>query len=164
MVSPNQDCASTVKTTIGGFQGQGKGLLIMPMPLDLSLLANATARLAEGLEQYRRDPSQTLLCDGLIQRFEFTYEVAHKTLKRALEAASASPEQYDKMPFADLIRSGNEQDLLLSEWPVWKSYRDLRAKTSHTYKEEAALEVLAAIDDFVREVIHLRDRLKTRFP
>jgi len=134
------------------------------MAFELDPLTNALARLQEGLEAYRQDPSNTLVRDGVIQRFEFTYELAHKALKRGLEAASASPEQYDKMPFADLIRSGNEQDLLLSEWPVWKSYRDLRAKTSHTYKEEAALEVLAAIDDFVQEVIHLRDRLKIRFP
>ena len=31
------------------------------------------------------------------------------------------------MSFADLIRSGNEQGLLLGTWPDWKRYRDMRA-------------------------------------
>jgi len=136
----------------------------MPMPLDLSLLANATARLADGLEQYRRDPSQTLLRDGLIQRFEFTYEVAHKTLTRALEAPSASPDNYDRMVFADLIRSGNEQDLLRKDWTAWKHYRDMRAKTSHAYPEAIAVEVVRDIPDFLAEAQFLLQRLVERAP
>jgi nucleotidyltransferase substrate binding protein (TIGR01987 family) len=135
-----------------------------PMVLELPPLANALARLKEGLEALARNPENTLLRDGVIQRFEFTYELAHKTLKRALETASASPEQYDHMAFADLIRSGNEQGLLLGDWPVWKKYRDLRAKTSHTYKESAALEVLAGIGGFVRDVEFLCGQVQARMP
>jgi nucleotidyltransferase substrate binding protein (TIGR01987 family) len=134
------------------------------MALEIAPLANAIARLQEGLAALAQDPENTLLRDGVVQRFEFTYELAHKTLKRALEAASASPDQYDRMVFADLIRSGNEQGLLLGDWPVWKTYRDLRAKTSHTYKESAALEVLAGLSGFLDDVTYLRDQLRTRFP
>jgi hypothetical protein len=60
------------------------------------------------LDLYRRDPSQTVIRDGLIQRFNFTYEIGHKILKRFLEATSPSPEQFDRTPFADLIRAANE--------------------------------------------------------
>jgi nucleotidyltransferase substrate binding protein (TIGR01987 family) len=134
------------------------------MALEIEPLANAIARLQEGLAALAQDPENTLLRDGVVQRFEFTYELAHKTLKRALETASASPDQYDRMVFADLIRSGNEQGLLLGDWPVWKTYRDLRAKTSHTYKESAALEVLAGLGGFLDDVTYLRDQLRTRFP
>lgn len=134
------------------------------MALEIPPLVNAISRLKEGLAALARDPENTLLRDGVIQRFEFTYELAHKTLKRALEAGSPSPDQYDRMFFGDLIRSGNEQGLLLGDWPIWKKYRDLRAKTSHTYKESAALEVMAGIDAFVRDVEFLRDQLLARFP
>jgi hypothetical protein len=41
--------------------------------------------LDEGWEAYQRDTTQTLIRDGLIQRFEFTYEIAHKMLNRYLE-------------------------------------------------------------------------------
>ena len=133
------------------------------MSLHLSSFETAVARLGEAVELYERDPSETLIRDGLVQRFEFTYELAHKTLKRALEARSPSPEQYDGMSFADLIRSANEQNMLLGDWPVWKHYREMRSKTSHSYDEAVALEVVSGTEGFLREAIFLRDRLRERF-
>lgn len=130
--------------------------------LDLSPLERAIERLIEGLARYRQDVGDTQIRDGLIQRFEFTYEISHKMLKRYLEFASPTPEQYDDMSFADLIRSGNEQGLLLGAWPDWKRYRDMRSKTSHTYDEDVALEVVAGIPPFLAEARHLRDELKAR--
>ncbi len=132
------------------------------MSLELTKLSNAIARLGEAMALYVQDPSQAIVRDGLIQRFEFTYEITHRTLKRALEEFSASPEQYDKMSFPSLIRSGNEQDLLRSDWPRWQHYRGMRSKTSHTYDEAIALEVVADIADFLAEATYLRDRLLER--
>lgn len=130
--------------------------------LDIRSLEKAIDRLAEGLARYQRDTTDTQIRDGLIQRFEFTYEISHKMLKRYLEATSASPDQYDAMPFADLIRSGNEQGLLLSDWPRWRTYREMRATTSHTYDEAVALAVVAGIPDFLKEAVFLRDQLRAR--
>jgi nucleotidyltransferase substrate binding protein (TIGR01987 family) len=96
--------------------------------LDLRSLVNAIDRLREGLARYQQDITDTLIRDGLIQRFEFTYEVSQKMLKRYLEMASATPEQFDSMPFADVIRTGNEQGLLLSDWPRWRQFRDMHSK------------------------------------
>lgn len=132
------------------------------MSLDISSLESAITRLKEGLERYQRDTSDTQIRDGLIQRFEFTYELSHKMLKRYLESASATPELYDDMPFADLIRSGNEQGLLLGDWPKWRGYREMRGKSSHTYAEKVALEVVAVIPAFLEEAIYLRDKLRAR--
>ncbi len=130
--------------------------------LDIRSLEKAVDRLREGFDRYQRDITDTQIRDGLIQRFEFTYELGHKMLKRYLEATAASPEQYDTMPFPDLIRSANEQGLLLGDWPRWRAYREMRAKTSHTYDEEVALAVVAGIPDFLREAVHLRDQLRAR--
>ena len=130
--------------------------------LDLSPLERAIERLIEGLARYKQDVNDTQIRDGLIQRFEFTYEISHKMLKRYLEAVSPTPEKYDDMSFADIIRSGNEQGVLLGSWPDWKSYRDMRSKTSHTYDEDIALEVVAGIPGFLVESVHLRDQLRAR--
>lgn len=130
--------------------------------LDISNFERAIVRLEEAIVEYEQDTTRTVVRDGLIQRFEFTYEIAHKTLKRFLEFASPSPEQYDKMVFQDLIRSANEQDLLLGDWSDWRRYRDMRSKTSHTYDEEIAPEVLAGIPEFLEEARYLRDRLRER--
>lgn len=132
------------------------------MTLDISPLDKAIARLDEGLARYRLDVSDTQIRDGLIQRFEFTYELSHKMLKRYLEAVSPTPAQYDGMPFQDLIRTGNEQGLLRGDWPAWRQYREMRGRTSHTYDEDVALEVVAGIPDFLAEAAHLRDQLKAR--
>ncbi len=134
------------------------------MSLNISAFEKAIERLRQGIEIYEKDRSQTLIRDGLVQRFEFTYEIAHKTLKRYLESVSPTPEQYDSMPFQDLIRSANEQGLLLGDWSKWKGYRDMRSKTGHTYDEDVALLVVAGIPDFLSEAVYLRDQLKKRLP
>ena len=130
--------------------------------LDLSPLSKAINRLDEGIARYETDTSDTQIRDGLIQRFEFTYEISHKMLKRYLEMASATPEHFDGMPFQDVIRSGNEQGLLLSDWPRWRTFRDMRSKTSHTYDEAKALEVVTEIPAFLQEARFLCDQLKAR--
>jgi nucleotidyltransferase substrate binding protein (TIGR01987 family) len=130
--------------------------------LDLTPLANAVERLAEGLAEYQENPSHTMIRDGLVQRFEFTYEISHKMLKRYLALALASPAEFDSMPFGDLIRTGNEQGLLLSDWSNWKRYREMRSKTSHTYDEGIALQVVAGIPDFLAEARYLLEQLQTR--
>ena len=56
-----------------------------PIPaLDISTLVNAVDRLREGLERHRREPQDEMVRDGLIQRFEFTYELSHRMLRRYL--------------------------------------------------------------------------------
>ncbi len=132
------------------------------MPIDLSPLKNAIQRLDEGMERYLRDTADTQIRDGLIQRFEFTYELSHKLLKRYLESASATPGEFDTADFPYLIRSANEQGLLLGDWPKWKQFRDMRAKTSHTYDENIALAVVKGIPEFQQEAHYLLDQIMRR--
>ena len=122
----------------------------------------AIQRLQEGLARYGADTTDSQIRDGLIQRFEFTYELGHKVLKRYLEHASASPQQFDAMPFQDLIRTANEQGLLLGDWSDWRVFRDMRARTSHTCNEDIALEVVGGIPRFLEEAVYLRDKLRKR--
>ena len=123
---------------------------------------HAIQRLEEGLARYLLDTSDIQIRDGLIQRFEFTYELGHKVLKRYLEYASASPEQFDEMTFQDMIRTANEQGLLLGDWTDWRRFREMRARTCHAYDEDAAILVVDAIPRFIDEAIHLRDKLRER--
>ncbi len=132
------------------------------MTLDISSFENAITRLTEGLARYQQDIADEQIRDGLIQRFEFTYELSHKMLKRYMEANSPSPAEFDAMPFQDLIRTGNEQGLLLGDWPLWKNYRAMRSQTSHTYDAAKALEVVAIIPAFLAEAVFLRDQLRQR--
>ncbi|MGV4878131.1 nucleotidyltransferase substrate binding protein [Acetobacter indonesiensis] len=130
--------------------------------LYLTPLERALDRLKEGWTRHLAQPDDEQLRDGLIQRFEFTYELSHKTLKRFLEANSASPEEYDRMGFPDMIRSANEAGLLKSAWPQWSVFRKMRNLTSHTYNEMTAKQVVATIPDFIAETEFLLATLKER--
>lgn len=134
----------------------------MSEKLELNPLENALNRLTEGLARFEQDVTDTQIRDGLIQRFEFSYEMSHKMLKRYLETVSPSPEQFDAMAFSDLIRSGNEQGLLLGDWSKWRGYREMRSRTSHTYNEEVAIEVVQGIPAFLEEARYLLKQLKER--
>lgn len=127
--------------------------------LDLTPLRNALARLNEGWERYQKDTSDTQIRDGLIQRFEFTYEISHKMLKRHLKLTSANAAEFDEMSFQDLIRTAHERGLLLHGWPKWRTYREMRAKTSHSYDENVALQVVTGIPEFQKEVAYLLQKL-----
>ena len=130
--------------------------------LTIQPLTNAVIRLQEGWQRYLQDTSDTQIRDGLIQRFEFTYEISHKILKRYLENASADPTQFDLMSFQDIIRTANEQNLLLGNWADWKQYRDMRARTSHTYDEETAIAVVQGIEKFLAEAQFLQQKLQEK--
>jgi len=129
------------------------------MPLDFTSLVNAVARLDEGLERYGRDPSDAQIRDGLIQRFEFTYDLSHRMLRRVLEESAAVPEEVDRMSFPTLIRTAAEQGLLRRGWEDWRLFREMRNITSHSYDEAKALQVAAAIPGFLDEARALVARL-----
>jgi nucleotidyltransferase substrate binding protein (TIGR01987 family) len=127
--------------------------------LDFSPFVKVVEGLQKGLDRYNRDISDAQIRDGLIQRFEFTYDLAHKLLRRALEANAANPEAVDRMTFPDLIRTASEQGLVASDWSAWRTWREMRNITSHTYDEAKALQVAQGIPDFLTEARELVKRL-----
>lgn len=131
------------------------------MKLELSSFEKALASLDEALAEFDRTRSQ-FVKDACIQRFEYTYELAHRLLKRQLEAMSANPSEIDQMSFPDMIRSGAERGLLANGWDEWRRFRDARNATSHAYNEKKANEVFARIPDFRDEAAFLLARLAER--
>lgn len=132
--------------------------------LDVSSFEKAIASLDEAVIAYCQQESNHFIRDAAIQRFEYTYELSHKMLKRYLEITEPSAEIIDQMPFPDLIRTAAERGLLLNSWDRWKDYRHARNATSHTYNEKKANEVYAIIPTFLKDAHYLLDTLKKRIP
>ena len=127
--------------------------------VDYSPLGRALARLKEALDAHDKHPADDMIRDAAIQRFEFTYELAHTLLRRYLESRSSGGEGVDAMSFPRLIRTASEKGLLLHGWDVWEGFRKARNQTSHTYNETAALEVVQKLPAFAVEAEYMFRRL-----
>jgi nucleotidyltransferase substrate binding protein (TIGR01987 family) len=130
--------------------------------LDLTSLEKAIASLNEAVTEYSKQPTNKFIRDAAIQRFEYTYELSHKMLKRFLDLTEPSAEEIEQMGFADLIRTASERGLLTQGWDVWKNYRHARNATSHTYNEKKADEVYSIIPPFLIESKNLLSTLQKR--
>lgn len=82
--------------------------------------------------------------------------------QRHLEMTAANPEAFDALPFADLIRTGNEQSLLKSDWSAWKIFREMRALANNALEDQAALEIVRIIPLFIEEIEFLKHQLGER--
>ena len=108
--------------------------------IDLSSFKKAVLSLERAVLRAQKSPEDTELRDAVIQRFEYTYELCWKMLKRQLEAESANPAEIDGLSFKDLLRQGAERGIV-SDVEIWFVYRDQRNITSHIYDEKKAASV-----------------------
>ena len=81
-----------------------------------------------------------LEAQGLIQGFEYTHELAWKTLKDFLEAQGTMNLYGSRDTTRAAFRNG-----LIENGEVWMDMVDKRNLTLHTYDEETAAQVVAAI-------------------
>ena len=71
------------------------------------------------------------LVGGVVQHFEFTFELCWKMLNRQVERELPSPSELDRSSFRDLFRLGHQRGLVTSVEP-WFEFRELRNITAHT--------------------------------
>jgi len=117
----------------------------MTQSLDLTPLKKALDSLLFAIERTERERSDDMLRDSVIQRFEYSYELCWKMLKRRLEMDVPSPEFIDAMSFREMIREGAERGMI-GDPLAWFEYRQKRNLTTHTYDEAVANDVyLAAV-------------------
>ena len=79
------------------------------MILDLSSLRKALKSLDHAIERSKKNPRDEEIRDAVIQRFEYTYELSWKMLKRQLESEHPAPVEVDALSFRDLLREAAER-------------------------------------------------------
>lgn len=132
------------------------------MRLDLSSFENALDTLLEALNAHEEEPENRFIRDACIQRFEYSYELAYKFLRRYLEEAEPIPADVSDLDFSGLIRLGFKRGILAAEWVEWKEFRNSRNITSHAYDEQKADAVLKEIPNFYVEARFLLRQIKKR--
>jgi len=126
----------------------------MNAQFNINALENALTRLNESLQF---DLSQPLVVDACIQRFEFCIELTWKTLKRclAIEGIEANtPRECIQQAYS--IHWINDES-------AWLSMLKDRNLTSHTYKEDLALEIYRRVPLHYQAMNDLYLLLNARF-
>ncbi|MBU2700767.1 nucleotidyltransferase substrate binding protein (TIGR01987 family) [Sporomusaceae bacterium BoRhaA] len=117
---------------------------------------NALRRLREGVVKV--DQTNDLLRDGLIQRFEFTFELAWKTLKAIFEDEGLVGLNSPKTVFREAFAAG-----LIKKDELWLAMLSDRNITAHIYDEQLAREICSRIiKDYTYELIELESQIKMR--
>ncbi len=138
-------------------------------PLDLSALRQALSSLEDGLEvvsnhdwfNQQTDKVKNTLIAGVIQNFEFVYEISIKMIRRQIEAESASPNEVDETNFREVLRVAAEKGLI-ADVDAWFKYRNMRNITAHTYDREKAQQVYQNTLIFIVDARKLLQTLEVR--
>ena len=102
----------------------------------------AVQRLGEALEEYAPTPTDPVR-DGVIQRFEFTFDLAWKSLKEYMQDQGATtPLQFPKQ----VLREAYAAELIDDE-RLWLDMLDARNSTSHIYDDRQAAAVMSGVQE-----------------
>lgn len=130
--------------------------------IDLTSFEKALNSLNEVIRVYSYDETNLITRDSMIQRFEYTYSIALKMIKRFFSQGAFVLENIESMTFNEMIRQANKMGLLDSNLEKWDIFRQKRNLTSHTYDEEIAVKVVSIIPDFAKEAEFLLNQLKEK--
>lgn len=131
------------------------------MTLHVMPLKKALQSLEKGLNRANAALDDEELRDACIQRFEYTFELAWKMLKRQLEIEIADSVEVDSYSKKNLFRVGGERGLIKNV-NAWFDYLEKRNLTSHTYNERQAQLVFSVLNNFVKDTADLLSQLETR--
>lgn len=134
------------------------------MRLILTPLQKAVATLERALNApvaSMDELSKELHRDAVIQRFEYTYELAWKFLRRTIKDIDKTALD-DLLTKQDLFRKAVQLKLIPDAAP-WMDYHTARNKTSHAYDEVVAKEVFDAAVRFLDDVRSLLTILEDRY-
>jgi len=127
--------------------------------LDFTSLEKALNSLERAIERSQTVPEDEEIRDSVIQRFEYTYELSWKMLKRQLKIDSQTPVSIDAMAFKEVIREAAERSLLNNP-EAWFEYRRQRNITSHAYNETKAISVYKTALNFLKDAKTLLQNLQ----
>jgi nucleotidyltransferase substrate binding protein (TIGR01987 family) len=137
------------------------------MALDLSSLQKAVNSLERAIKVASSQVKGTgnteheeVIMAGVIQTFEFTYELCWKFMKRWLEA-NGEGASVDGATRKEVFRIAAEKQLI-ENVELWFEYTKARNETAHTYDPDTAREVYQKAIRFVRDAKLLLKKLESK--
>ncbi len=122
-----------------------------------TLILDPLEKALNSLQKALEEPKDEFIRDATIQRFEYSFELSWKMLKRYLTANSTEPEFNIKNIFREAARQQ-----LINNAESWFEFHKARNLTTHTYNEDTAEETYEAAVKFLPEAQHLLSQLKEK--
>jgi len=138
------------------------------MKLDLSSLKKATDSLQKALRltaekmnhENTNEDEIELMIAGVVQNFEFTYELCWKSMQRWLKI-NVGAEIVDGVTRRELFRMSAE-NRLITDVDEWMEFHRARNISSHTYEKQIADEIYQIAWSFLPASLDLLRRLEMR--
>ena len=130
----------------------------MTEELNLEPLEKACEQLAKGLEKIQSNLEDELWRDGVIQRFEYTMELAWKTIERYLKKI-VQVDESNLRSKKDLFREA-EKLKIITDAEKWFGHYEARNETSHTYNPDTAKTVFERAEMFLPDARKLLEALR----
>src|SRR3989344_2575400 len=97
------------------------------------------------LNEVLKESKNSIVRDSAIQRFEFSLDLAWKSVKAFLEEKKGITCSSPKDCFREAYRQG-----LIEYDDAWIKYVDMRNETVHTYKEEIAERIYVELPNVLK--------------
>jgi nucleotidyltransferase substrate binding protein (TIGR01987 family) len=117
----------------------------------------AFSKLSQAVKQAKDKKLSELETEGLIQRFEYTYELAWKTLQNFIKDIGIADINGPSKVLQEALKMK-----LITDSEGWSKLKKSREKTSHTYDPETAEEIKELIlDQFFQLFSNLQVKLES---
>ncbi len=126
--------------------------------LNLEPLEKACDQLTKGLERIQTNLDDELWRDGVIQRFEYTMDLAWKLIQRYLKTVAQVDEAVIRSK-KDLFREAARLKII-PDAEKWFGHYEARNETSHTYNSETAKTVFERAEMFLPDAKKLLEALR----
>lgn len=121
--------------------------------IDFEPLEKAIFTLDEALSKKNMNDLER---DGAIQRFEYTFELSWKLIRKTLIALGrANVSSSPKPIFRDALEEGFVEDI-----KVWFKFLEARNLSAHIYDQDEADRVFKAAKEFLPQVKRVLEKLK----
>ena len=115
---------------------------------------NSFIDILDKIEILKKRKFDDIILDVVIKRFEFTYEMAWKAIKRYLDFVgidAKTPRSVFKEAYAiSLIKNEN----------IWLDMINQRNLSSHIYNEWEVSDILYKLDDYKKAFLELKQKLE----
>jgi nucleotidyltransferase substrate binding protein (TIGR01987 family) len=135
---------------------EDKKIILTPFREALASLELALQEPTDDVNDVRKQ----MFKDSIIQRFEYTYELAWKMIKRCLE--HETQESVDDIGRRDLFRRAFEFGWIENP-ETWFAYQEARNLTSHAYDRKIAQGVFDVIGPFAVDAKQLLEILEQKY-